>query len=277
MSPALAGLLVALSCAAPRVEVADDAACPDPAALSRALTEAGVDAPLLVQLTPAAAPGALDLRVTVADVVIIQRTLAVAPADCPHVPRLVAGIVRRRLDELPRETWDPPPPRPPPPPPSAWRWSGAAALGASLAPADPSPRWLLAAGLSARRARLALDARLAAHLRPAIALGAGDATLSGLALEAGAGLTLGDDALALTPLARLAAGAQLAWGSGYPTDATALLPVLDALAGLRLSTRALFAELLARVPLARARLLAPADAAATEPPARFELTLGLTF
>jgi hypothetical protein len=111
-------VMAALSQAMPVLDVEDPGACLDREAVAREValrlpanwvSDGAPPLSLAVHLAPAQGQrAALSLRLLAGDPPepLLERTVAVAPADCPDLPTLIAVIVARRLEDLPREVWE---------------------------------------------------------------------------------------------------------------------------------------------------------------------------
>ncbi|MEZ4268441.1 MAG: hypothetical protein R3F39_18910 [Myxococcota bacterium] len=167
-------ILAALSQAMPVLDVEDGGACLDREAVAREValrlppawvSDGAPPLALSVQMAaPIAQRAALTVRLEAGTPPepLLVRTIATTPSDCPDLPALIAVIVARRLEELPREAWE----------------RARAPAATQTDPPDPPRRWL-ALGLGAElgldrphyAGRLALDGLLGPPRGFALALG----------------------------------------------------------------------------------------------------------
>lgn len=191
---------------------------------------------------------------------VLDKSIDVVAADCATVPRLLATVVRRRLDGLPRALWDTPPPPPPdidpdlegpPPPPDKtvvevlhkneenvpppqaasppWRIRphGGVGLGGGVVPFSGDVR--LKGGVSVGYG-LWPDAVLGvkAHVFAPVAVGTGIAQAASLQLSLGAAYEFSiTDWVQIVPRIDGLVGGVLASGARFDQNELALLPWLS--------------------------------------------------
>jgi hypothetical protein len=281
-------VMAALSQAMPVLDVEDPGACLDREAVAREValrlpanwvSDGAPPLSLAVHLAPAQGQrAALSLRLLAGDPPepLLERTVAVAPADCPDLPTLIAVIVARRLEDLPREVWE-----------------------RARAPAVPPARRVVALSLGPElgldrprvAGRLSLDALVGPPSGFALALGvAGDTArpeplgpgrvrFSGLTAHVGLARPVALGAVTLVPALLASGGLLVAKGRGLLDDRRGVAPTLRlALSAALLTAVGLRVELGLAVGLVRARARDDASASATpEPLVRAWLSAGFAW
>lgn len=265
MVGAVHAVLLFLALAArPQVVLDDPAGCVSKTEMDRdldALLPADVDTSGLTVRVQVAAVGdrrTIEARLYAAQSPdpLLDKSLDVAAGDCPTVPRLLATVVRRRLDGLPQSVWAGPPPRvdpdlegPPPPPektvvevvhkdepappppatPSPWRVRPRLAVGVGGGVWPWSGDVRLAGGVSVGKgywpdAAVGLKAQVFAPVQ----VGGGIAQAASLQLSLGVAYEFAPwDWLQIVPRLDGNLGGVLASGARFSTNEVALLPWLS--------------------------------------------------
>lgn len=210
---------------------------------------------------------------------LLKRQLEIARGDCPTLPGLVAVIVARTLEDLPRHRWqDLPPPEPP-----GRRVRVGLDAGVSLGVTPLGPRGVLRfKGAWGRVRGPQLVVGLSSSVGGAEPLGAGSLRGADVALGAGVAFELAAGGIRVIPTTALWGGVSLGFGSGFVQDETAALPYLaigvgaDLMVPLGAGETELLFGLDLRGPLTISRYR-DAESGETweEPPLRVMLVVGL--
>jgi len=294
-----------LAAALPAVEVEDQVACVDPDDLAAALSQELPDDPALSALTlrvqviplPARtdqiAPRQLSFALLNAErAPVLERSFEIAPVDCPALPRLVASVVGRQLEDLPRRTWARPRKRPitasgstsVPPEGRGLRLVEPASSRPPVLPFDLRPEIGWGSGLGVERQTLVYGPLLqlgTAHLNTHLTLGAsfnfdlwpqlmlalrasaaqqqlgeGGAQIFTTRAISGLSHDFRFSSLIVAPQLLLSAGAYIASGVDFDRNYVIALPLVAAHTRLVLySKRVLFFWIEAEIPFVRAQLL----------------------
>ena len=286
-------LFVALACAAvaaPPATVDGQKGCVDAAALGRELDSVLPDSidPTRIHVAVSTArneAGRWDVLlglVSGADS-LLERRLQLSSADCPAAAALLARIVARRLEALPRHAWARRVDRPGPVAAQSrsvrLRADFGVRLGVGLP--DSEVRGGLSAGLRVGLwRRLWLDVHLGALLSEPVRVGAGHASIVSAGGAAGLSWRFALGRFGLSPGLQLGSGLTLSRGRGFSRgDSQAVEPVLDAIVGLRLDTPArIGVQIGVAMPLVTLELVDTASSDVyREPPMRLWLAISWTF
>ncbi len=261
------------------------------AALDQALEDLDRADQLILALGGVEQDGRLSIRLSLrtgVDQVLLDRRFAIQACDCTALPPVIALMVRRRLDELPGQSWArvplAVPEAPAPAPPMArspWLLRLGLGVGGGLGVQAPVGQTLINLGIDLGHAHSS-GWRLSSALRGSAGwypLGPGTVQVLSARLSLGPAYDLELNSIVVSPRLLLDLGGYLASGSGFDRDQSVWLPALALRPELLIHTRrgaylALGLELPLLVP---EFYVAGLSATHREPWLRLQATAGFIF
>ena len=199
--------------------------------LDALLPQLGSDSPLAISVRVRAdgSGHTLWLRLVLLDTEeLLAREFSATTADCPSMAALLARVVARRLDELPRERWDRPRPRVEP---RLVRLGGGVGLSLGLDAGELAGFAELRVGILLARP-LWLEFAVQGGLSEPLPIGDAHARVFPLTAEASVGWAIPALGAVFMPHAGLRGGALFARGEGFDVAEVAVFPALAGRVGV---------------------------------------------